>query len=118
MCSGKVKVDYISDRDIDRSHRVGRPRDDNKPRAIILKFLRHTDKETVIRVRRKLKGTGIVTREDLTKTRMGWISSLRDHVEHFKIWSNDGTVVVLVNDNRHYIRNPNDLEVVLAILRH
>lgn len=112
----KLDLDLWSERDVDRSHRVGIS-SNGRPRAILLKFLRHTDKEAVIRARRKLKGTGIVIREDLTKTRMDWIRALRNHLDSRSIWSNDGTIVAYFNNQKNFIRNPHDLQAVLALLR-
>ena len=71
----------ITAEEISRAHRVGKPakppRDPRivqKPRPIILKFLRHDRKAEVIRERRKLKGTNIVIREDLTALRNGLVT--------------------------------------------
>ena len=97
---------------------MGRKRKDGKPRAIILKFLRHTGKDAIIHNRRKLKGTGKVIRENLTQTRMGWINRLREHLDGRQIWSHDGTVVALIpSADKKYIKSVEGLNIVLSLLR-
>ena len=41
----KMGIDENGDIEIERAHRLGRKREDGKPRAIVTKFLRHQDKE-------------------------------------------------------------------------
>jgi hypothetical protein len=119
MARKKLGINFLSDRDICRSHRLGRPQPDQRPRPIIVKLLRHSDKESLIKARRSLAGTGIVMREDLTRERMGWIKSLRDiGVDHKSINSNDGVITVYITKSKKYfIHSPSDLNMVLGILR-
>ena len=113
----RLGVDYLSDRDICRSHRVGRIRD-GKPRAIIVKFIRHVDKDAIIHRRSALKGTKVVIKEDLTKERYDWIQRVQDAgVDHRSVWSYDGVVTVLIEGKKKYIKSSSDLEVVLCHLR-
>ena len=49
---------------LERAHRV-RPRREGKPRPIVARFLRYSDREAVIRNGRKLRGTNIFVNEDL-----------------------------------------------------
>ncbi|XP_031549027.1 uncharacterized protein LOC116286615 [Actinia tenebrosa] len=51
--------------EIERAHRTGKPRID-KPRQIVVKFLRYKDRESVLDKRKSLKGTGIFVNEDLS----------------------------------------------------
>ena len=41
----KMGIDENGDTEIERAHRLGRKREDGKPRAIVAKFLRYQDKE-------------------------------------------------------------------------
>lgn len=65
----------LTEHDIGRSHRVGQPEKDGensvtaKPRAILVKLVRHDIKEKIIKNRKLLKGSGIIVVEDLTKYR-------------------------------------------------
>lgn len=51
---------------IERAHRVGRPKP-QKNRAVVVKFLNFKDRETVLRSGKKLRGTSIFVREDLSE---------------------------------------------------
>lgn len=112
----KLGIDHLSDRDISRCHRVG----ERKPgsyRAIIVRFLRHEDKDTVVSARSKLAGTRTVVKEDLTQERLMWIHRLKDAgVNYRDIQTNDGIVTVRVEGAKKFIRSRNDLRVVLSII--
>ena len=61
----------IKDDDIDRSHRLGKPkRKDNKPRPIIVKFARYAVRREIFMNKRKLKGKRLLIIESLTSSRM------------------------------------------------
>ena len=45
VLNGKMGIDENGDIEIERTHRLGRKREDGKPRAIVTKFLRYQDKE-------------------------------------------------------------------------
>ena len=64
FCKEKLKVD-ISDKNIDRANRVGKPRED-RPRAIIVRFNSHKDKIAVMRQRQELYSSHYYINEDLT----------------------------------------------------
>ena len=47
----------INDRDIDRTHRIGNPRNaDEKPRPIIIKLVRYNDRKRSFDSKKKLRG--------------------------------------------------------------
>ena len=95
----------ISVNDIERSHRVGRPRTPGRrPRDIIVKFVSY-------RVRRRVYSAGTLTKakgfmgvyinEDLTKSRNELIRKARKMVKlkYIKsVWSSDGTILVRNGD--------------------
>ena len=64
FCKTKLGCDLESC-EIDRTHRVGRPRL-GKQRAIIVKFCSYQSKIKVMKCKRNLKGTSIYVNEDLT----------------------------------------------------
>ena len=53
----KLDVD-IRENEIDRSHRIGRKKDGQRPRPIIVKLTRYNTRRKVFVSKRKLKGTG------------------------------------------------------------
>ena len=109
--------------DIDRSHRVGRKGDgdqqavnatayqqagglsysdatrkkDSRSRAIIVKFTSHKFKYALMKNRRKLKGSGMVIVEDLTKHNMDLLSAASKMKEKVAAtWSIDGRIIALL----------------------
>ena len=65
----KMGIDENGDIEIERAHRLGRKREDGKPRAIVAKFLRYQDKEDIRKSAHLLKGTKIGIADD------GWQES-------------------------------------------
>ena len=61
----------ITEVDIERTHRIGKPRDvSQKSRPIIVKFVRYNDRKNVFNRKKKLKEKNISITESLTATRM------------------------------------------------
>ncbi|XP_039275958.1 la-related protein 7-like [Nilaparvata lugens] len=98
VCKDKLGVN-IELQDIDRSHRVGRrlavaasntppPR----PRAIIVKFVSYRQRYAVFSQKKKLKGTGVVIREDLTQRRIQLYNSMVEKFGYKNVWSFDGII--------------------------
>lgn len=81
-----------------RSHRVGRspaPEADGKKkgRPLIVRFMSYRDRRQVFNVKKKLKGTGVTIREDLTARRA---EVFREAAQRFGIrstWTIDGRVM-------------------------
>ena len=57
----------ITENEIDWSHRIGRKKDGQKPRPIIIKLTRYNTGKNVFASKRKLKGTGVSITEDRHK---------------------------------------------------
>ena len=89
----------LNDEDIDRSHRVGKPKA-GKARAIIVKLTRNNKKTQIMKARRKLKGTKIGVQEQLTTFKQVLLEKARKLVKMSTIaksaWTWDGKVTVLV----------------------
>lgn len=92
----------ISLSDIDRSHRVGKPKV-GRPRDIIIKFATYRARQKLYKQRTLLKDRGymgVFLNEDLTKLRMDLLYKARVRVKSKFLkgaWSSDGTI--LVKDN-------------------
>ena len=99
LSTDKLKVP-LADEDIDRSHRVGKPKTKGKARAIIVKFTRHNKKTQIIKARRKLRGSNIGIQEQLTTFKLFFLEKARKLVKMSTIakaaWTWDGRVTVLV----------------------
>jgi hypothetical protein len=91
----------IDDAVIDRCHRVGRkpaldsaqPRQQPRPRAVLVKFISYQTKRTVLAARRKLKGKGFTVREDLTRQRNDFYREVAARVGFRNVWTVDGRVL-------------------------
>ena len=85
---------------IDRSHRIGKPRDDEgRPRPIILKLVRHNDKMKIFRVKKKLKGKNISVTESLTKFRVQKLNEAKERYGKKNVWTNDGKIFYKESEN-------------------
>ena len=109
-----IDVD-ISISDIDRSHRVGKPRTD-KPRDIIVKFATYRARRKMHKARATTKDRGrkgVFLNEDLTRARSRLLFNARNLVKSHRIrsaWSSDGTILIRDNDDRvHRILTENDI---------
>ena len=49
----------ITDNDIDRTHRIGKPKNNGKPRPVIIKFVRYNDRKKIFSSKKLLKDSGV-----------------------------------------------------------
>lgn len=89
FCNEKLNVD-ISDKNIDRAHRVGKPRE-GRSRAIIVRFNSHKDKIAVMRQRRELYSSRYYINEDLTSRNQHLLYQAKKKCRNVvSAWSRDG----------------------------
>ena len=84
--------DYISNNlkietDIEVAHRVGPKSRGAKPRSIIVKFLRRSDKLAVMLNRKLLKGSGVSFSDDLTSRNVKCINEVRENPRIESAWA-------------------------------
>ncbi|CAH0563154.1 unnamed protein product [Brassicogethes aeneus] len=72
----------------------------NKPRGIF-KFQDCKTKEKIFKNKKYLKGSGIVIKEDLTRTRNTLVEEAVKKLELKNVWTEWGKVYVKINDNWH-----------------
>ena len=61
----------LTQRDLDRTHRIGKnDKRSNRPRPVIVKFIRYNDRKKIFSKKKQLKNSGISITESLTKLRM------------------------------------------------
>ena len=93
--------------EIDRSHRVGKPRA-GRPRDIIIKFSTYRARQKLYKSRTLLKDRGhrgVYINEDLTKHRNDLLYKARQCVKSHSIksaWSHDGIILIKDNNDRVY----------------
>lgn len=96
----KDKLDFlIQTGEIDIAHRMGKYSDDGN-RPVLCKFVRRCVKIEVMRARRKLKGTAVVIREDLTHENAKLLENTSAHKNVKLAWSDEGKIVALLKNNK------------------
>ncbi|KAG5891144.1 hypothetical protein JTB14_005479 [Gonioctena quinquepunctata] len=99
----KLKINVTANTEY--CYRVGRPnikttaeeRNQTKPRAILIRFLKFKDRQKVMENRQQLKGSGVVIREDLSKKKLDLMKSAANKYSYRNVWSMNGEV--FVNDS-------------------
>ncbi|MEW8548099.1 MAG: hypothetical protein AB2693_31740 [Candidatus Thiodiazotropha sp.] len=108
--------------DIDRSHRVGSPRQQrDRPRDVIVKFATYRSRQNFFKRRTALKDSGyrgVFVNEDLTRQRSALLYEARKLFKSSVVkgaWSSDGTILVRDRSDRvHRINALSDLDVFVA----
>ena len=104
----------------DRYHPVGKPRQDGKPRPLLLKLTSHAVKTAIMQKRSQLRGTGCYINEDLTRLRNEIAYNCRLQKKGKKIkdtWTRDGCIFVkLTNDHIKRIATYSELKELTAAI--
>ena len=84
----------ITNADIERSHRLGRFSNDrkNRPRPIIARFVDETKKIKLYKVKKGLKGKGVVLSENLTAHRYKLYKKAQDSFGFRNTWTMQGRI--------------------------
>ena len=80
--------------EIDRSHRLGAPKNNGKSRPIIIKFVRYNTRCRIFKNKKKLKAKSIRVTESLTKKQI--IEALKKAREDHgfeNVWSSEGNIL-------------------------
>ena len=94
--------------DIDRSHRIGRQTNSNKPntrsnkkrsRPIIIKFVSYRDRSAVFYNKKYLKGKNISISESLTPTRYSLYKKCKDKFGYKNVWTIDNRIHISLSDD-------------------
>ena len=90
----------ITSDDLDRSHRIGKKKEGNKSRPIIVKFSRYNARHKIFSNKKRLKGTNISITESLTATRMAKLKEARDEKGFKSVWTFDGKILFKNQENK------------------
>ena len=72
-------ITKLTQRDLDRTRRIGKnDKSSNRPRPVIVKFIRCNDRKKVFSKKKHLKSSGISITESLAKLRLGKIAKARE----------------------------------------
>ena len=100
----------ITEADIERTHRIGKPRDSGqKSRPIIVKFVRYNDRKNVFNRKKKLKGKNIAITESLTATRIKKLKEAREIHDFKNVWTSDFIFLRMNQEIQVYFMNNPDL---------
>ena len=83
----------IAENEIDRSHRIGRKKDGQRPRPIIVKWTRYKTRKKVFASKRKLKGTCVSITESLTAKRIEQLNRAREEQGFTNMWTTDSRIL-------------------------
>ena len=90
----REKLDIeLTQRDLDRTHRTGKnDKRSNRPRPVIVKFIRYNDRKKIFSKKKQLKNSGISITESLTKLRMSKLAKAREEFGFRNVWTVDGRI--------------------------
>ena len=93
----ETKMDItITDNDIDRTHRIGKPKNNGKPRPVIIKFVRYNDRKKVFSSKKLFKDLGV-----LIAFRMKKLTNARETFGFRNVWTVDGRIFYSENGSQH-----------------
>ena len=91
----------ITNNDIGRTHRIGKPKSNGKPRPLIIKFVRCNDRKKVFSSKKLLKHSGVSTTESLTAFRIKKLTNARETLRFRNVWTVDGRIFYSENGSQH-----------------
>lgn len=94
--------------DIERSHRLGKPKVNGK-RPIIARFNSYKKRQEIFSLKKKLKGQDCMVTESLSKMRLQLFKATKD-VVGLDCWTRDGVVFAKTGETLWTIRKMADLE--------
>ena len=98
----ETKMDIkITDNDIDRTHRIRKPKNNGKPRPVIIKFVRYNDRKKIFSSKKLLKDSGVSITESLTAFRMKKLNNARETFGFRNVWTVDGRIFYSENGSQH-----------------
>ncbi|KAG5876267.1 hypothetical protein JTB14_013004 [Gonioctena quinquepunctata] len=110
MAVNKIGIN-INKNNIDSCYQIGK-QVGGKTRPIIVKFVQLNIKQDIYK-NKKLKGTGIVIREELTKKKMEIIKLLENKIgNNANVWTNSGNVFAKIKDKIIRFDHCKDLDTV------
>lgn len=109
ICSEKLGVN-VPFESIDCCHRLGKA--ENGTRPILIKFVSRNCKDKVYNNKKKLKGTKIIVREDLTKKKAALMKEVQKKCG--TVWTNSCNIYTKIGGKIHRIMNGNDLKKICS----
>jgi hypothetical protein len=108
LCSSKFDVE-LSPGAIQRAHRLGGEKEKGS-RPIIVRFTDYNTKQSIYKLKRRLKGTRLLVTENLTPTRQALYKQVRECKAVSASWTNDGNIFVINNGKITQIASTKELQ--------
>ena len=109
----KLDVD-ITENEINRSHRIGRKKDRQRPRPIIVKLTRYNTRKKVFASKTKLKRTSVSVTESRRSKKMKQLNKAREEYGFTNVWTTDGRILFKrSNENKSNLFYILEINVVL-----
>ncbi|KAK9732013.1 hypothetical protein QE152_g13208 [Popillia japonica] len=112
LCKRKLSVD-VQLCDIDIAHRLKSKEGTTLP--IIVSFVRRSLKKKIFNNKRKLKGSNIFVKEDLTTFRMSLLKELANYSPKGSWWTYNGKLFSKLGNNIHHINCIADIKNVCLV---
>lgn len=109
MCNEKLGIS-ITTSDIDVAHRLKSK--ENGIRPIIVRFLHRSTKKNIYNSKKKLKGSKVVIKEDLTSYRVSLLKKLASCSPKTSYWTNNGKVFSKRDNTVYPIQSLSDIEKI------
>lgn len=104
----KNKLDIeLSTGDIDKCYRIGESKNNSRP--ILVRFVTFKIRSEVYINKKKLKKTGFVIREDLTKYRLDLVKKAADKFDPKNVWTMNGKVFIMYRKQKQIVESLEDL---------
>ena len=103
LVKNKLNVTDFSMMEIDAAHRLGvqdSKQQNPKPRAIIVRFVRRTMRDKIIKNRKLLAKTRMSITEDLTKQNAQLMYAAKNHDAVESVWSSEGRIMICVKGSK------------------
>lgn len=109
ICKDKLNVNVTVDM-IDACHRLGQKEQGSRP--VIIKFCSKSLRNKIFNVKKKLKGSKIIIREDLTKCRAQLLKEVQKKSNSKQVWSSRGIIMCKINNKLLKFEKFSDLDVL------
>ena len=97
-----TKMDItITENNIDRMHRIGKPKNNGKARPVIIKFVRYNDRKKFFSSKKLLEDLGVSIIESLTAFSMKKLANARETFGFRNVWTGDGKMFYSENGSQH-----------------
>lgn len=94
---------------VERCHRLGRKKENDYNRPIIVKFYSYRYRREVFSAKKALAGKGIVITEFLTQQRMEVFLKAKEVHGSSNVWTSDGKILVKVGERRQVVTAVKDI---------